>query len=868
MLRRSAVLGAVLVAGLSACGGGSGGGDTTPPPPPPPPTYSIGGRAQAASSQFADLDTADPNASAGNNDTTAAAQALPSAATVGGWASVTADPFDYFHAGLGAGQVVTLVPADPAADLELCVAEATNLANAACSTNPPGQSEQISIGAGGLEVIIEVNAVTGSSNYTLVLGQAPNAAPGGFVLGPRFVPGEVLVRFKDSAITAAAAAGGPATLAAKAASLALLPLGGAVQGRSALLGLPPDAAGRARALVAAGAKPGAPRPDLYPSPEAEARRETFALVTALRARADVASADLNFIFEPTMVPNDTHYGFQWHYPLIQLPQAWDITTGTPSSGTVEVAVVDTGVMLAHPDFAGQLLPGYDFVSSTAMSNDGNGIDPDPSDPGDSNGTSASTFHGTHVAGTVAARSNDASGVAGVAWGAKVIPVRVLGKGGGTSHDIIQGVRYAAGLSNDSGTVRARADIINLSLGCQDCFSATEQGEYTAARNAGSILVAAAGNNNSPLLFYPASYAGVVSVSAIDSQKARAPYSNHNNAVDVAAPGGDNSVDLDGNGYVDGVLSTVANQDAITPSWSFKDGTSMATPHVAGVVALMMAVCPTLTAAQLDTLIAAGSITDDLGAPGKDDDFGHGLINAFKAVQAAQAQCGEAVATALKVDPSALDFGNASTQLVLTASKVGTGALSVSGVAAGAAWLTVAPASVDASGLGTYTATVSRDGLANGSYRTSITFAAGGTSVVVQVAMWVGADAPATGDAGYLYVLVLDDAFATKGQAEGRGTSGAYDFLFSGATAGSYYLVAGTDQNDDGFICDDGEACGAWPTMGTATPVVVKDASVSGLDFTVGFGTGAGIQSAVPGPARPAQGYRRFDRAQKQFGGSP
>jgi len=129
-----------------------------------------------------------------------------------------------------------------------------------------------------------------------------------------------------------------------------------------------------------------------------------------------------------------------------------------------------------------------------------------------------------------------------------------------------------------------------------------------------------------------------------------------------------------------------------------------------------------------------------------------------------------------------------------------------------------------------------------------------------------ADAPATGDTGYLYVLVLDGTFTAVGQAEGRGTSGNYDFLFNGATAGSYYLVAGTDQNDDGFICDDGEACGAWPTVGTATPVVVG-ANVSGLDFTVAFGTGAGIQSAVPGTAWPAQGFRRLDRAQPHLRGS-
>ena len=361
-------------------------------------------------------------------------------------------------------------------------------------------------------------------------------------------------------------------------------------------------------------------------------------------------------------------------------------------------------------------------------------------------------------------------------------------------------------------------------------------------------------------------AGVVSVSAVDPQKAKAPYSNHNASVDVAAPGGDTSVDRDGNGYVDGVLSTLVKQDAATPIYEFYQGTSMASPHMAGVVALMKAVCPSLSAAQLDTLISSGAVVDDLGPAGKDDDFGYGLVNALKAVQAAQAQCGTTVATALKVDPVALDFGNATTALILTASRVGAGALTVTAFSSDATWLAVAPATVDGSGLGTYTASVSRAGLANGSYRAAITFTAGGKTVVVQVAMWVGADAPATGDAGFLYVLVLDSTFTAVGQAQGRGASGTYDFLFTGAPAGSYYLVAGTDQDDDGLICDAGEACGAWPTMGTATPVVVG-ANVSGLDFTVGFGTGAGIQSAGPGGPWPAQGVERLARARKQFGGT-
>jgi serine protease len=460
-----------------------------------------------------------------------------------------------------------------------------------------------------------------------------------------------------------------------------------------------------------------------------------------------------------------------------------------------------------------------------------------------------------------------------------MPLRVLGAGGGTSADINEALRFAAGLVSAGGRTLAEAerpDVVNLSLGCLDCFSATDAAVYAQVRQAGIIVVAAAGNENSSAPGYPASYDGVVSVAAVDLNLQRAPYSNTGPTVDVAAPGGNTGVDLNGDRFADGVLSAAADgnvtlsppADTRSPGWKFYQGTSMAAPHVAGVVALMKTVCDTLTPAQFDELLASGATTRDLGAAGRDNLFGHGLVDAFAAVQAAEQRCGERPPPGVEVTPVQLDFGTSATSLDVTTRLTGEGALSITGASEDATWITsVAPkaGTTPTNGFGTYTVTVVRDeALAPGRYAATVRFqrSDGGTAEV-PVTMQKGA-VGGPGDAGFLYVLLLDEQFGGLAQVQGSGAGGSYPFSFGGVPPGTYFIVAGTDSDNDDQICDEGEVCGAWPTLGLPTPLEVGE-NQPGRDFGVALDLGLGTLRA--GDGAPEGGWRKLPAGgTKSFGG--
>ena len=299
-------------------------------------------------------------------------------------------------------------------------------------------------------------------------------------------------------------------------------------------------------------------------PAAEARAAAARI--ALDPAVEYAVPD-QVMFALQTTPNDSDYtARQWTLqapPTViggaNLPLAWQRTTG---ANTVVVAVVDTGIRPGHPDLTGRLLPGYDFISGDAfaamnypanwLAGDGNGRDADATDPGDyrddallamlpaNHGlqTGPSSWHGTHVAGTIGAASNNAAGVAGVDWNARILPVRVLGRAGGTMSDIIDGIAWAAGLSVPnvpSNTTPAR--VINLSLGGSGVCSAAFQDVIDRVRAAGGIVVAAAGNDAALSVSQPANCNGVIAVTAHVRDGDNASYANVGTQVALSAPGG-------------------------------------------------------------------------------------------------------------------------------------------------------------------------------------------------------------------------------------------------------------------------------------------------------------------------------------------
>ncbi len=324
---------------------------------------------------------------------------------------------------------------------------------------------------------------------------------------------------------------------------------------------------------------------------ATTKAKAASAVKAGQTAKDAVGVELDAVVTATDVTTgtDTYRSQQWDFTKIRVADAWKKSTGA----SVTVAVLDTGVDAKHPDLAGNLLAGYDAIANTAgVTTDGNG-------------------HGTHVAGTIAAVTGNGVGVSAIAPNAKIMPVRVLGaNGSGYMSDTAEGIIWAA----DNG-----ASVINMSLGSTSKVTAVTNA-IAYARSKGVVVVAAAGNeraSGSPTS-YPGADAGVIGVAATDSADKVASYSNAGSYVDVAAPGSS-------------ILSTYPTALGSKTGYATMNGTSMASPHVAAVAALLKAYQPSLTPDQVETTLESSAV--DLGTAGRDNDYGYGRIDALAALNA-------------------------------------------------------------------------------------------------------------------------------------------------------------------------------------------------------------------------------------------
>lgn len=841
---------------ISGCGGGGGGSDDGVSGESVP---DLSGIIAMESRSRADVDTADDIrlGVSGSNNSGSTAQLLPNTAVVGGYLSASGgtyntqtedvfqfytDSVDVYAATLSEGDRITFqVFAAPQdffplgteppqrrlriidADSGLTVAEETRSSDfMAISLAVPG-------GAGEGPFILELGTSGGAPfRYVMtVAGEGALSVMNTRYSEPDFLLDEAVVSFEPAAMALQA----PDSVARAMSAAQAEQLGGN--------------GWRLRRNNAT------PVSALSAQASATARSDTIAWIRELQQRPDIAIAEPNYLYSAQVVQpeNDTFYDRQWNYPLINLPLAWQVA---PDGGeNVGIAVMDTGVFRStpatsgdwHPDLDANvtLLPGQimDYVSAEldidSRFEDAPGRDTNPADPGDGRAQS-SNFHGTHVAGIAAAVDNN-TGVIGVAPSADILPVRVLGEDGvGSSADLIAAINWASS--------RSEIDVINLSLGgLGPSQSLRDAIDRAWAGGNGQLVVAAAGNQGTDEATYPAAFPNVVGVGAVDGAGVRASYSNIGASVNLVAPGGDASRDANLDEVADVIPSTWGTDDGGTfiASYAGLQGTSMAAPHVSGVYALMKSVQPTMTPDMFFTLMMNGQLTS---TPPNRTEYGMGMIDALKAVDAAQ---DGQTTTILAATPSLLQFNGVVNQQEFELARYpSTANITVTDVSFEASWITdvdLAEGAVEGSVPVTVTVTVDTAGLdASETYRDDIVITytspdpePTASPLTVPVTLQFGGS-PDDLDAGRHYVLLVsaDDDRDTVLQRVVEADGGQYRYAFDEVPPGEYFLVAGTDMDNNGLICENGEACAEYPVNGLPETIVIGDQALRDVALSTSF----------------------------------
>ena len=815
-------------------------------------TYDVYGQMTVAENIFLDGDVNDPSLEEIPNNEPATAQQLVSPAKVAGF--VTAEPTgkerdrfetrideaDAYILALREGEGVSLVIADwdpedkGSIDLDLYLYDENDLGEPADSSMSVDEKEIVFAPRDGNYHIV-VHAFAGQSSYLLQSGQKEQLAGSSIDITAEFVSGQVMASLLDmNTLTSNTELDEYRSRIERTESK--LGLTKIQESPSGNLLYQIDASQTWRLtphpLISAGFGSIAPEEWLV-----------IRVAKSLAANPDYRWVGPNYIHTTeNTTPNDQYYSYQWHYPQIRLPEAWDISRG---SNDVIVAVLDSGVY-DHTDLASNVdyALGYDFVSDIFNSGDDDGIDSDAKDPGESYPAPYDyQSHGTHVAGTIGASTNNGIGVAGVNWNVTIMPVRICGINGSCScFDINEGLRWAGRIANVSGRVPSdRPDIINMSLsGSSPCPG--REDIINQLINHEIIVVAAAGNDDSNIPRYPASLPGVVSVSATTLSDELARYSNYGSSIDLAAPGGDMQADLNNDSYGDGVLSPSMKIEVgstqKTDFYPFFNGTSMSSPHVAGVAGLMKSVYPDLGPDEFRTAFSSGEITVDLaqnGATSKDSEFGYGRIDALQAVQwAVNAEQGQQTDAFMTSSAAALNFSSNLTSMDLLIEKAGSGQLAVLDIGWAESWISVSSVDIDQDDFGRYRVSIDRGGLTEGQYTGEIAFVAdNGSRLLVSILMRVGETA--TGEAGYMHALLLDQVTQQNVKSwHGSQVGTGFDIHLEDIPPGTYFLVVGTDIDNDYSICDDGDLCEVYLSNTQVSLIELGNSDFELGPFVMGF----------------------------------
>lgn len=425
---------------LVACGGGSGGNSTPTISAAAVPSFSVQGNIVVSAGSIVDSDINNTNNTNIPNNTPDTAQVIPSFAVLGGYVNEamqgaegplfeSGDTSDYFSIYLYAGQSIVLDIYDSAnADLDLYLLDSTGQIVFDSSVSTSAIETLLAPFEGQFQLLVE--AFSGASHYTLRTEQTVNIDSSGFRLSDDFVPNELILSYRQAETYKQQTTNPDSTLNRLGLSLMAGQTNRPMRMSYGGYDFSQHGFTQAPAIV---------DPNnihlrhQFVNKETEEKYETLIAIKLMNSDSHVRFAEPNLIITGTAVPNDPQYNQQWNYPLIELPAAWDTTMG---SSDIIVAVVDSGALFQHPDLAGNLIAGYDFISDVDNALDGDGIDPNAEDLG-------SSFHGSHVAGIIAGESNNGIGTSSISWQTSIMPLRVLGASGGNLYDATQAIRYAA-----------------------------------------------------------------------------------------------------------------------------------------------------------------------------------------------------------------------------------------------------------------------------------------------------------------------------------------------------------------------------------------------------------------------------------------